>query len=297
MLKPPDPDKFKMILEIAPDPVIIVDRDGYIIFVNAQVEKYFGYLREELIGELVEILIPSALRKKHVKLREQYVAHPVVRPMGGGADLYGRHKNGRRLDVDISLSPLEGATDGLIITAIIRDVKRHRQLEKKLDNLTKQDPLTGLINLRFLMDRLDYTMGLATRQNQLLAVLYIDVDNFKSINDTYGHSQGNLLLKLIADRLTHTLRKSDVVARFGGDEFVCLITGMKHQRELDVIIQKIHRAIGTYFDLHNVRVDISVSIGVSIFPKNAIDSKALLEQADAAMYQAKSSGKNCYCYS
>lgn len=286
--------EFKTIVEIAPDPIIIVDRDGIIQFINPQAERYFGYAHEELIGQLIEILVPKSAKKKHVRLRKNYALHPVMRPMGAGNKLYGRHKDGHNLDVDISLSPFETLSGDQMVLAIIRDISVHRRLEDELNNLAQHDQLTGLINSRGFIDRLHYTIHLAHRKKWLLAVCYIDLDDFKSVNDTYGHIAGDLLLKIAGHRISEQVRNIDVVARIGGDEFVCLLVGLEHQNAIVPIVTKLKKALSEPFKIQNQRLSLSASIGISVFPEDGDDEKTLLSKADAAMYQAKKVGKNCF---
>ena len=287
---------FKTIVELAPDPIIIVDHKGVIQFINAQAERYFGYAHHELIGQFIEILVPQSIKKKHIQLRENYTVHPVMRPMGVSHTLHAKHKNGHALDVDISLSPFKMVSGEPMILSVIRDISAHRRLQEKLNNLAQHDPLTSLLNTRGFLDKLLYTIHLAQRKNWLLAVCYIDLDHFKPINDTYGHKMGDLLLDMAAHRIRDQLRREDVVARIGGDEFVCLLVDLMHHDAVNPIVTKLKKTLSDPFEINNQCLSLSVSIGISMFPQDGEDENKLLSKADTAMYRAKKSGGNCSCF-
>ena len=290
--------QFKKILEDAPEPIMIVNRNGLILFVNRQFESFFGYTQEELIGHPIEILLPESLREKHVKMREHYIFHPTMRPMGSGLKLVGRHKDGHELPIDISLSPMEMETDtdGLIVVAAIHDINKYRHREDELMRLAVIDQLTGLMNKRNFLDKGKYLINLAKRSNFEVAVCFIDLDNFKHINDTYGHATGDLLLQAIAHRLVKNLRNIDVISRMGGDEFSCILSNIKHQADLLLLIDKLHQLFSVPFEINQRYFPVSASIGISVFPEDGQTIKVLLERSDQAMYYAKFSGKNRFAF-
>jgi len=288
--------EFKQIVDGAPDPIVISNEQGNILYVNNQAERYFGYTKDELINQPVEILVPDALRKKHVKLRETYMQHPVLRPMGTAVHLLARHKRGHDLPIDINLSPLETSSGETLITAIIRDVSDHRLLEENLHHMAEHDHLTGLINVATLTNKVNYAISVASRTRKLFAVVYIDVDNFKMINDTYGHATGDTFLKEFSNRLKNHLRHVDDISRIGGDEFVCLLAGMKESTDITPIIEKLQKTLSETYKIDGHLLYSSVSIGISFYPQDGQDVTTLLAKADAAMYRAKKSGKNQYIF-
>jgi diguanylate cyclase (GGDEF)-like protein len=183
-----------------------------------------------------------------------------------------------------------------LLTTIARhldDIIARKQAEGKLTHLASHDPLTGLPNRTLFNDRLTTALASAHRTGQKLAVFVADMDRFKYINDTYGHNTGDLLLQATGNRLTDTLRKSDTVARMGGDEFFILaaISGTPYAGR---IARKILNAFQEPFELNGHRITVTLSIGIALFPEDGEDSQTLEKKADAAMYSAKEAGKNRY---
>ncbi|MFS8085226.1 MAG: putative bifunctional diguanylate cyclase/phosphodiesterase, partial [Acidobacteriota bacterium] len=163
--------------------------------------------------------------------------------------------------------------------------------------LAQQDILTGLPNRALLNQRLQQILALAKREHQQVAVLFMDFDHFKRINDTLGHDAGDQLLQQVAQRLSATIRESDLVARLGGDEFVLVLTGLNMEQsahELLLLVERVRGAFGTPFSINGQELSLTVSIGVSMFPDDAIDPSNLIKQADTAMYAAKDQGRNAY---
>lgn len=179
---------------------------------------------------------------------------------------------------------------------LARDIERRKTLERELRSMANKDPLTGLLNRRSLDIRLDRLISEAGIQKQELAVLYIDLDFFKTINDTLGHETGDRVLVLVAERLSAEVRKSDPVARIGGDEFIIVLPGLHDISVASVMAEKIILSLTAPFVINGNGLRISPSIGISVFPGDACDPKSLLKNADLAMYMAKSRGRNTYCF-
>lgn len=289
-------EEIEQIVNNAAESIIIVNRKGVMIFINHQVECFFGYIKDELIGQPIEILIPKSLQKKHAKLREQYVLDPIARPMGRGLQLFGRHKSGHDLPVDISLTPLKTHEGGLLITVIIHDVSEHQQLEETLTKKAYYDRLTNLLSRDGLFEKINYAIDLAKRIHQVFAIFYIDLDNFKNINDTYGHLVGDLLLQAVAHRFIKNLRAIDVISRMGGDEFVCILSDITYPTDVILLVEKVQQLFVKPFEINHQSIRITASIGISLFPKDGSIDKVLLEKADQAMYRAKHKGKNQFVF-
>ena len=170
--------------------------------------------------------------------------------------------------------------------------------ERNLNILAQYDSLTGLPNRRLFDDRLEHAFANATRNKSGLALMFIDLDEFKSINDSYGHAAGDALLKIASERLINCVRDSDTVARIGGDEFVVLLEGAVDEEGAEVVADKILRTVGEPIDLFGNKVLATTSIGIAIYPVSAKTKNLLVSRADEAMYRAKSAGKNsCVVYS
>lgn len=174
----------------------------------------------------------------------------------------------------------------------------YKQLEtysRALESMALHDSLTGLPNRRLLMERLALTIAHASRNRHAMAVLFLDLDGFKQVNDTLGHDAGDALLGLVADRLMTTVRQEDTVARLGGDEFVVGVWELTHAGQADTVASKLIQAVSQPYLIHGQSVNITISAGVSLYPAHGEDGETLIKSADRALYAAKRSGKNTFC--
>jgi diguanylate cyclase (GGDEF)-like protein/PAS domain S-box-containing protein len=201
--------------------------------------------------------------------------------------------NGRHNWVLTTKLPMHGADGSVIgLVGITREINEIRQVELALQHLATHDPLTDLPN-RFLMtDRVNQTLARARGSGAGFAMLFMDIDNFKEINDAHGHEFGDLLLRAVAQKLTKSVRQADTVARMGGDEFVVVLDTVTKETEADAVARHVADALAKAFTVQGHKVKITVSIGVSFFPDNGGDAEALLKSADYAMYLAKHEGGN-----
>jgi len=293
------------LLEAVPDSVVIVDHDGRITIVNARTEEVFGYSREELLGQPIEQLIPKRLQAVHVAHRTQYQKDPHSRSMGTGLDLIARRKDGSEFNVDVSLSSLE-TPDGRLIISTIRDVTKEKLAEAQIYNLAFYDALTQLPNRRLLYDRLSQMMASSKRTGRYGALMFLDLDNFKPVNDKHGHGAGDLLLIEVANRLNQCVREVDTVARFGGDEFVVMLDELSVDKsesalQARIVAEKVCANLSDPYLLtikREAEADTTiehcctVSIGVVVFISDDGSKDEILKWADIAMYKAKESGGN-----
>ena len=201
------------------------------------------------------------------------------------------HKSGRPVEVEVLEAAIE--LDGRpAIVGTLSDVTERRRVEAQIVAQAYNDPLTKLPNRARLLDRLDVDLAQAKRHGRKLAVVYVDIDFFKYVNDSWGHSLGDNLLQSLALRLKRSVREADTVARMGGDEFVILVPELRQSEDLASIAQKLLALIGQPFSLEGRTIQIAASIGIASFPEDGTEPEELLRNADAAMYRAKELGRN-----
>ncbi len=180
--------------------------------------------------------------------------------------------------------------------SLMRMMKLMHESEQNLQHIASHDVLTGLPNRRLMIEHIDQAMQRCKRHKKSMALLFLDLNGFKPVNDQYGHKAGDEVLKQVAQRLSEAMRASDRVARFGGDEFVVLVEDIQEKEDVCGIVAKVDEAIFRAFTLvEGIQVSISTSIGVAIYPRDAEDMESLLRVADTAMYAAKNSASNCFC--
>jgi diguanylate cyclase (GGDEF)-like protein/PAS domain S-box-containing protein len=283
-------ERFRALLENTPDAIVISDEDGRIVLVNSQAEKMFGYNRQELIGAPVEQLVPPRLVATHDLTQRDSSDGSHLRPLGSGVDLFARRKDGSELPVEISFGSLE-TEQGRLVSASVRDVTERKLAADTLSHQATHDPLTGLPNRNLFLDRLDHALSRARRTRGKLAVLFLDLDDFKLVNDTRGHETGDLMLVALTPRLTAALRPGDTVARFGGDEFVVLCEDLIVDAAAPSIAKRIADACARPIRIGEHEHIVTVSTGIVIIDGGASTPSNVLRDADAAMYQAKAKGK------
>jgi PAS domain S-box-containing protein len=224
--------RYRGLMEAAPDGMVVVNQSGEIVLLNAQAEKQFGYHRDELLGQKIQRIIPAGFAERLIADSTRTVAEALAQQIGTGIELYGLREDGTRFPIEIMLSPLE-SPEGILVTAAIRNISVRKDAEKHLAQLMEQiahsaryDSLTGLPNRLLLNDRLGQAIALAHRHSGQVVVMFLDLDGFKHINDSLGHSAGDELLQSIAKRLEGSIRGPDTVSRQGGDEFIVLLQEM-----------------------------------------------------------------------
>jgi diguanylate cyclase (GGDEF)-like protein/PAS domain S-box-containing protein len=202
-------------------------------------------------------------------------------------------RDGVHVPVEVSSTPIHDRHGGVVGSVLVaRDITKARELSEKLSRLALYDHLTGVPNRVLFADRLDLAISLAVRSGNPFALFYVDLDDFKTVNDTYGHEAGDCLLQTVAQRLQECIRKSDTVSRCGGDEFVALLIDCA---EIDAgfpCALNMVQALSAPYDLSGRQVTISASIGIAVFPVDASGPDELVRAADRAMYQAKCAGRN-----
>jgi diguanylate cyclase (GGDEF)-like protein len=213
--------------------------------------------------------------------------------MGEGNDLNARRKDGTEIPVEISLSGIEVA-GRMLVAAAVRDVTERKVAQRRIEFLARHDVLTELPNRALFEDRLNIALAQAARSGARVALLMIDLDGFKAINDTLGHAAGDAVLIEMATRLRACIRPGDTVARLGGDEFVIIIPDSRRAAAADLVAVRVLEALAAPIQLETESRSITCSIGIAVHPDNTAEHQSLLRHADAAMYMAKQGGRNRY---
>jgi diguanylate cyclase (GGDEF)-like protein/PAS domain S-box-containing protein len=276
------------------DAVISTDVAGNITYLNPVAESMTGWSRQEASGRpLQEVLqlIDGDSREPALNPLAMAILHD--KTVGLGANCVLIRRDGYESAIEDTAAPIHDRR-GQVIGAVIvfHDVSVARAMSLRMSYLAQHDFLTELPNRMLLNDRLTQAMALAHRHRHSLAVLFVDVDHFKLINDTHGHAIGDLLLKSIAQRLVACVRNSDTVSRYGGDEFVVLLTEVAHSEDAALSADKILAALSVPRRIENQELHVTVSVGIGVYPDDGTDAETLLKNADTALLNAKSLGRN-----
>ncbi len=285
--------RYRGLLEAAPDAMVVVNPEGEIVLLNVQAEKQFGYRRDELIGQQVKNIIPKGFAERLIADALRSAEDAMEQQIGTGIELTGRRKDGSGFPIEIMLSPLEGA-EGILVTAAIRDITTRKKAEALIIHSSEHDFLTGLPNRMLLNDRVNQAILLALRHRRRVAVLFLDLDGFKHINDSLGHPTGDSLLQSVGKRLVDCVRASDTVSRQGGDEFVVLLSEEEDSEDASITARRMLRAVAEahFIDQHDLHV--TCSVGISLYPDDGLNAETLIKNADTAMYQAKENGRQTF---
>ncbi|WP_415897449.1 EAL domain-containing protein [Neptuniibacter sp. QD72_48] len=275
-----------------PVSIIITDSQGNIEYVNDAVVQASGFVEEELLGQSAV----SFINKQHTtETSFNDFLQAIKSDKEWAGELCSRKQSGENCWEFVHLSPvMTSASDVTHYLIIKEDITKRREQEQRLLYQASYDALTELPNRTLGMERLAQGVSNAGRQQHKLAVMFIDLDGFKYVNDSLGHDIGDQLLIMAASRLLNTVRESDVVARLGGDEFLIIMPAISEQADCFPVLEKIKKAFAETFELAGHSLAVTPSIGLSIFPEDGEDGAILLRNADLAMYQAKEAGRNTY---
>jgi len=285
--------KSHKIVEMAAEGIVSIDTNGTILSFNLAAQKIFGYGEAEILGKNVKILMPAEHRDNHDGYLARYLQTGVAHMIGKTQEMEGRRKNGMPFPMEIAVTEIK-LGDAHFFTAMLRDISEQKLAQQRIEQLAHYDTLTHLPNRTLFYDRLDQAIIVAKRNKQSLALLFIDLDGFKQVNDTLGHHTGDLLLVKVAERLRLCVRESDTLARLGGDEFTLILNETHERDNIEMVAKKIIESIDLPFDLEGKQVKVSASIGIARYPDDAPSKGTLLIVADKAMYAAKAAGKNAY---
>ena len=278
------------IIQSSPFAIYTRDINALITAWNPAAEKLFGWRAEEILGKPL-LSVPVDKKKETDALRDRVLSGETVIQL----EVQRQKRDGTLFDLSTTLAPLRDASgeiDGYL--AIATDITDRKASEKQIEFLAYRDVLTGLPNRLLLQDRFEQAMGHAERAESKMALLFLDLDNFKTINDSLGHAVGDLLLKEIAARLGECVRDTDTISRQGGDEFLIVLSDLRGRDAITPVLLKIRERLQAPFELDGHELSTSVSMGVAIYPDDGRDFDTLLKKADTAMYRAKDAGRNSY---
>jgi diguanylate cyclase (GGDEF)-like protein/PAS domain S-box-containing protein len=284
------------ILQSIGEGVVATDRAGNITFMNPVAEKLTGWRQQESInkpltsvlhlideedGKLIRISIPELLSGQ------------VRNPLNGTVQIVNYEE---KVPVELNATLIRDAKDGASgLVLVFYDLTERKRYEERLRHNAVHDHLTDLPNRTLFFDRLSIALALAQRDGHVVAIIMLDLDEFKKVNDTHGHSVGDSLLQGVASRLTQMFRKGDTIARLGGDEFVLLLPDLPHGEVARNVAERIVRCFQRPFEIDGASIGITASLGVAIYPGDGDEAETLIKNADAAMYRAKEDGRNRYC--
>jgi diguanylate cyclase (GGDEF)-like protein len=287
-------DIAKIALDSVNDAVLAVNASGFIVYINAVAETLTGCPNGRALSRPVdEVLriVDEETRCRAPSPTAQAISEGRVVPPGLGRILL--LANGGALAIEDSAVPVRNQRAQVVGAVLVfHDARFSRRMVERIDYQAKHDSLTGLANRMLLTDRLNRAVSMAARHHRRIALLFLDIDNFKAVNDHYGHSTGDEMLRNISTAILTCVRATDTVARLGGDEFVILLTEIEQTEDAAQVAENLlHCYPGREMDGEYSR-DLTLSIGVSTFPENGPSAVDLMQCADAAMYRAKALGRN-----
>ncbi len=279
-------ERFRHFFEKNTSVMLLIEPDsGAIVAANRSALAYYGYPSERILGASIDLLNTMA---------PQAIAQERQRALSEDRNYFNfqhRLANGELRDVEVYSTPIQQGGQSILIS-IVHDITARKQAEDHILHMAQHDGLTGLANRALFNDRLQRAIASAVRDQTGLALMFIDLDKFKPVNDQFGHAVGDLLLQEVAQRMRACVRDSDTLARIGGDEFVVLLRDVAGAHEALAVAEKIRVSMEQAFVLAEHSLNISCCVGVALYPQHGEDDLILSKHADAAMYQAKVRGRN-----
>jgi len=283
-------EQYRTIFENTGTASIIIEGDGKISLANGEFERLAGFTREGIQGKMYWTdFIKEEDRQRLIKLRDLKTGGSLRVPKGYECDFLDRDGNTKQVLMTMELLP---ETSKCVLSFL--DITDRKQAELHLQRMATHDELTKLPNRRLFQQRLEHALARAHRHNSLLGVLYLDLDDFKLVNDTRGHDKGDMLLGALAGRLLGCVRENDTVARLGGDEFTMILEDAYQLEDIVTAVKRIIESISKPFPLGKNESSVTISVGIGVYPDDGDTAQELLKKSDMAMYKAKRQGKNNY---
>lgn len=280
------------IFNAAVDAIMVINARGILQSVNQSAETLFGFTSDEMLGKNISMLMPASYAQEHDSYLSNYCASGDRKIIGIGREVTGQHKDGSCFPLHLSVS--EFRQDGQqLFVGICHDISERRKFTEHIAFLAKYDGLTGCANRREFIEGLSSGIEACEASGRKIAVLFIDLDGFKQINDNHGHRVGDRLLKLTAERFQKTLRVGDLLGRVGGDEFVVSTILDSRGETASDVAARMMKVLKEPFVIDNRALNVSISIGISLYPDDGLTADEVMNEADIAMYQAKVEGGGC----
>lgn len=280
------------VLSTVHDTILTMDLKGNILTINPAGERMFGYPRAQVIGQNISMLMPDNFAEEHNAHLDEFIRTGESKLVNSTLEFEGQHADGTVFPIELSVGHMMEGTHRLF-TGVIRDITTHKRAMKEIRHLAHHDPLTGLPNRNLFIERVERAIARARRSNKPFALMFVDLDKFKPINDELGHEAGDIVLKTVARRMLTCMRDSDTAARFGGDEFVAILENLDQAPSASVVARKVLDALLEPIPVVNNQIaTVGASIGISIFPEDGQTLDTLTHAADEAMYAVKAEGRN-----
>lgn len=286
-------NRVQAVLDNVDEGIVTISASGRMTLFNPGAERMFGYRSQDVLGRNVSMLMPEPYHSEHDGYIDRYLQTGTARVIGIGRELQAQRSNGEIFPMELRVSEFKFDGQRQFI-GMLRDITERKSIEAQIVHLAHFDALTNLPNRRLVQDRIQQAIVSAQRTGSEFAVLFIDLDKFKDINDTLGHDVGDKLLEMVAHRLTAALRAQDTVGRQGGDEFIVLLASLSTAEDAARVAQKILEALAVPFEINGQSLHSGTSIGIATYPRDGTDVETLLKNSDTAMYSAKEAGRNNY---
>ncbi len=284
-------NRVRTVLETVDEGIVSISATGKIQLFNPGAERMFGYRGADILGNNISMLMPEPYCSEHDEYLERYLRTGKAHVIGIGREVVAQRSSGETFPMELRVSEfyLDGQRQFI---GVMRDITERKATEETITHLAHYDALTDLPNRRLVQDRILQTVVWARRSGAQFAVMFLDLDKFKTINDTLGHGVGDQLLQMVAHRLTACLRAEDTVGRQGGDEFIVLLASLSAAEDAALVAQKILATLSASFVINGQDVRTGASIGIAVYPQDGDDVETLLKNSDTAMYHAKEAGRS-----
>jgi diguanylate cyclase (GGDEF)-like protein/PAS domain S-box-containing protein len=283
----------RLVMENALDAIINMDTAGNIIEWNRAAERIFGHPRSEVVGRcLGEVIVPPAYREAHDQGLKRLQQSGESRLLGRAIEISAIRRDGREFPVELTIIEIERSGERYY-SAFLRDITRRKEFEARIRFLADYDALTGLPNRNLLNERVNVEIEQAWANDSQFALMFLDLDHFKDVNDSLGHRYGDSLLVELTKRFQNLVRPQDTICRLGGDEFVFLLAGAGHDVAKEVV-ERLLKAIEEPLMIDQYQLSITASVGIAIYPDDGLDIESLQRNADVAMYRTKKESRNGY---